>query len=290
MNFMEELFQVPDEPAEFDAVLVPLRDMVVFPRTSAPLFMEEELLDAVQDLAEEGLAVVAVAQRDEEIDDPTPDDLFQTGTLIDPLHILRLPEGGISVMVRGLWRVHIKGFLPEQNGLMIAHVESIAEPAVEDTWNCKTACTTKCRKRWTRPSVNTSCANNCASSSANWANATPSLAKPKNCASASWKAPCPRRCAKRRSKSSDASKPCPPWYPKWASFAPTSIGCSTCHGANRHPKKSTSKKPPRYSTKITTPCKKPKSAFSNTWRCASWRATKCPARFSVWRGQPCLHA
>ncbi len=134
---MEDLFHVPDEPIEFDAVLVPLRDIVVFPRTSTPLFMEEALLDAVQNLAEEDLDVVAVAQRDEEIDTPTPDDIFQIGTGIEPMHMLRLPEGGVSVMVQGLWRVRIKEFLPERDGLMIARVESIPEPEVENTQNVR---------------------------------------------------------------------------------------------------------------------------------------------------------
>nr|WP_290666778.1 endopeptidase La [Ardenticatena sp.] len=137
MNIMEDLFHVPDEPIEFDAVLVPLRDIVVFPRTSTPLFMEEALLDAVQNLAEEDLDVVAVAQRDEEIDTPTPDDIFQIGTGIEPMHMLRLPEGGVSVMVQGLWRVRIKEFLPERDGLMIARVESIPEPEVENTQNVR---------------------------------------------------------------------------------------------------------------------------------------------------------
>lgn len=125
--------QPPEKPETFEAVLVPLRDIVVFPRANAPLFMEEFLLEGVEDLNEEGFDVVAVAQRSADIDEPEPDDLFTIGTLIEPMNVLRLPEGGVSVLVQGLWRVRIKEFLPPRNGFLMARVETIPEPEVEKT-------------------------------------------------------------------------------------------------------------------------------------------------------------
>ncbi|MCX7681913.1 MAG: endopeptidase La [Anaerolineae bacterium] len=100
----------PDEVIE--APLLPLRDMVMFPRMVAPLFVGRDFsIEAVEAAHEEDELVITVAQRDAEALEPGPEDLFTFGTLVEIGRMLRMPDGTISVLGRGVQRVQIIEYL-----------------------------------------------------------------------------------------------------------------------------------------------------------------------------------
>jgi ATP-dependent Lon protease len=96
----------PDEVIE--APLLPLRDMVMFPRMVTPLFVGRDFsIEAIEVAQERGETVIAVAQRDVDVVDPGPEDLYTFGTEIDVGRMLRIPDGSISVLSQGIQRVQI---------------------------------------------------------------------------------------------------------------------------------------------------------------------------------------
>jgi len=111
MDFEEEgLHRSPDETIE--APLLPLRDMVMFPRMVTPLFVgRDRSMEAVEVANARGEPLITVAQRDVDVLEPSPEDLFTFGTEVDIGRTLRMPDGTISILSQGLQRVQIVEYL-----------------------------------------------------------------------------------------------------------------------------------------------------------------------------------
>lgn len=103
----------PREPAnEFDVPpniflpMMPLREVVMFPRSIVPLFVGRDTsIKAIeQSLAGFDKQIFLVAQKSPEAEEPGPDDLYTLGTVSRILQLLRLPDGTIKVLFEGLYR------------------------------------------------------------------------------------------------------------------------------------------------------------------------------------------
>lgn len=89
-----------------------LRDVVVYPQMVIPLFVGREKSIRSLDIAmESDKQVFLVAQKDAAIDDPTADDVYETGTVASILQMLKLPDGTVKVLVEGVKRAQIKQFI-----------------------------------------------------------------------------------------------------------------------------------------------------------------------------------
>src|SRR5512141_7937 len=86
--------------------LVPLRDMVVFPRMMAPFVVGRAssiaALEAALLLPEKWIFLAA--QRDPKVDEPAPGDIHDVGVIASVVQSLKLPNGHIKVMVEGVSR------------------------------------------------------------------------------------------------------------------------------------------------------------------------------------------
>ncbi len=92
--------------------LLPVRDAVVFPSMILPLFVGRDLsAHAVESALESDRLIVLAAQRDPEVEDPGPDDLYGVGMVGMIMRLMQLPEGRLKVLVQGLTRVRIKQVL-----------------------------------------------------------------------------------------------------------------------------------------------------------------------------------
>src|SRR5689334_24532775 len=92
--------------------LLPLRDVVVFPHMVIPLFVgRPKSIKALEAAMEEGKNVVLVAQKSAAKDDPSPEDLYDVGSVASILQMLKLPDGTVKVLVEGIQRVRINHVL-----------------------------------------------------------------------------------------------------------------------------------------------------------------------------------
>ena len=92
--------------------LLPLRDVVVFPHMVIPLFVgRPKSIKALEAAMEEGKNVVLIAQKSAANDDPTPEDLYDVGSVASILQMLKLPDGTVKVLVEGVHRARIKRVL-----------------------------------------------------------------------------------------------------------------------------------------------------------------------------------
>src|SRR6266511_187589 len=100
-------------PAEVS--LVPLREAVVFPKLVVPLGVgREKSVAAINDaMAQERHLIILAAQRDAEIDDVQPEQIYNVATIAEIVRLLRIPDGSAQIIVQGLQRVRITGYSKE---------------------------------------------------------------------------------------------------------------------------------------------------------------------------------
>ena len=93
--------------------LLPLRDVVVFPFMVTPLLVGRPASVAAVERAMEGDKLLCVAaQREAEVEEPERDDLYQVGTVIKVLQVIRTPDEALKILVEGLARVDLTDLEP----------------------------------------------------------------------------------------------------------------------------------------------------------------------------------
>lgn len=91
--------------------LLPLRDVVIFPSMTLPLFVGRTASVAAMEEAERGEKLLfAAAQIRPDVSDPGREDLHETGSVIRILQIFRLPDGTMRILVEGLARARLTSF------------------------------------------------------------------------------------------------------------------------------------------------------------------------------------
>ena len=102
----------PNADGLIEAVLIPLRDLVLFPNMVAPLFVgRERSLAAISAAHDHEETAIGVAQLNVEIADPLPDDLNVFGTEMALGRPMRMMDGTVSVLAQGRRRVEIVEFI-----------------------------------------------------------------------------------------------------------------------------------------------------------------------------------
>lgn len=100
--------------------VLPLRDIVVYPKMIVPLFVgREKSIKALQEVVDTDQNVILVTQKSAAVEDPTEKDIFGVGTLGTILQLLKLPDGTVKVLIEGVERVKIDKFLKNENYLEV---------------------------------------------------------------------------------------------------------------------------------------------------------------------------
>ncbi|MBC7249876.1 MAG: endopeptidase La [Anaerolineae bacterium] len=109
--------------------VLPVRDTVMFPHMVSPLFVgRDRSLKAVDAAVANGDTIIVVAQRDPNVQEPGPEDLYTIGTEVEIVRMLRLPDGTTSILVQGKQRVAIMEYI-QNLPYLAAYVQPIIEPS-----------------------------------------------------------------------------------------------------------------------------------------------------------------
>jgi ATP-dependent Lon protease len=132
----EELYRVPNMEPNADglieAVVLPLRDMVIFPRMVSPIFVGREAsLLAVQEAQRKEQTVIGLIQKDSELNEPGVDDFLPIGVEMAVGRLLSMPDGSRSALVQGRKRVEIVEFIRTKPYLKV-RARVINEPQTAD--------------------------------------------------------------------------------------------------------------------------------------------------------------
>jgi len=82
--------------------VLPLRDIVVFPNVTTPLFVgREKSINALDFVMTETKKILLLAQKNPDVDNPKDKDLYSIGTIAEVLQLLKLPDGTVKILVEG---------------------------------------------------------------------------------------------------------------------------------------------------------------------------------------------
>lgn len=113
--------------------VLPLRDIVVYPKMIVPLFVgREKSIRALQDVVDKDQNIILATQKNAATEDPTSDDVFHVGTVGTVLQMLKLPDGTVKVLIEGMERVKITKFLKNPD-YMEVQAEILPDAVENDT-------------------------------------------------------------------------------------------------------------------------------------------------------------
>ncbi|MEL1240311.1 endopeptidase La [Flavobacterium flavipallidum] len=115
--------------------ILPLRNMVLFPGVVIPITAgRDKSIKLIDDANADGKIIGVVAQKNEDIEDPTKEDINSIGTVARILRVLKMPDGTTTVILQGKKRFEIESITTEEPYLQ-AVIKDFAEdrPESDDT-------------------------------------------------------------------------------------------------------------------------------------------------------------
>lgn len=119
---------------KMDVLVLPLRDVVVFPGNVMPLFVgREKSIHALNEAMQGDKQIFLVTQKSAELDVPSLEDLYTVGTMANILQLLKLPDGTVKVLVEGVQRFKLSSLHVENNVLLgdITEIETNSDNDVD---------------------------------------------------------------------------------------------------------------------------------------------------------------
>jgi ATP-dependent Lon protease len=111
-----------------DIPLLPLRNTVLFPGVVLPITVgRDKSIKAVNDAYKADKLVGVVAQKDSEVEDPTISDLEDIGTVARIVKLIKMPDGGTTVIIQGRTRFKVTAITTD-DPYFKANIEVIVEP------------------------------------------------------------------------------------------------------------------------------------------------------------------
>jgi ATP-dependent Lon protease len=114
--------------------VLPLKESVPFPDILTPLAVgQERSVKLVNDVLAGNRMLVMAASRDGDIENPTPENVYDVGVAGTVARMVKMPDGSLRILVHGAQRVRLGDFIQTQPYL-VARIEELpddVEPSVE---------------------------------------------------------------------------------------------------------------------------------------------------------------
>src|SRR3954465_4295545 len=95
--------------------LLPLRNTVLFPGVVLPITVgRDKSIKAVNDAYKADKLIGVVAQKDSNIEDPTVSDLEDIGTVARIVKLIKMPDGGTTIIIQGKKRFKMLALVEEE--------------------------------------------------------------------------------------------------------------------------------------------------------------------------------
>jgi ATP-dependent Lon protease len=125
----EDLTQVEIPPI---LPLLPLRGIVIFPGQTHPFLVSRpSSLKLIEDVGQSSRIIALAAQKNPEEENPAPEELYQRGTAVRILKLLKYPDQSVRVLVQGIARIELRQFTQREPYFM-AQVNRLIETATQD--------------------------------------------------------------------------------------------------------------------------------------------------------------
>ena len=121
----EEALRNEELPKE--VAILPLRNTVLFPVVVIPITAgRDKSIQLIKDANKSDKIIGVVAQKDQNIENPSPSDLYSLGTVAQILKVLKMPDGNTTVIIQGKRRFEIQTITKEDPYLK-AYINPVEE-------------------------------------------------------------------------------------------------------------------------------------------------------------------
>ena len=95
--------------------MMPIRDVVIFPYMMTPFVVgRESSVRALEEAMAGSKQIFLATQHDASIDEPSPNEIYSVGTVVNIVQSLKLPDGNIKVLVEGVERAKVVSISDEE--------------------------------------------------------------------------------------------------------------------------------------------------------------------------------
>ncbi|MDR7693252.1 endopeptidase La [Riemerella anatipestifer] len=131
-SFVTEEIQEKAENTEQNLFpILPVRDMVMFPKIIMPITAgREKSIKLLQDAQLNNEIIGIISQKNAKEQNPTEKDLYKVGTTAKILKIIKLPDGNITAIMRGVGRFKLNK-LVEKEPFLKAEIEKLNETSTK---------------------------------------------------------------------------------------------------------------------------------------------------------------
>ena len=104
----EDEEEMNNEELPQDLPILPLRNTVLFPGVVIPITAgRDKSIKLINDANAGGKVIGVVSQKNEDDEDPSPEDINKVGTVARILRVLKMPDGNVTVILQGKKRFEI---------------------------------------------------------------------------------------------------------------------------------------------------------------------------------------
>ena len=105
----EDEEEMNNEVLPNDLPILSLRNTVLFPGVVIPITAgRDKSIKLINDTNANGKVIGVVAQKDESIEEPSPNDVHHIGTVARIIRVLKMPDGNTTVILQGKKRFEIQ--------------------------------------------------------------------------------------------------------------------------------------------------------------------------------------
>lgn len=115
--------------------VIPTMDIVVFPQMIVPLLvLDERIIHGIQQ-ATEGSKMIMLLATKKQVDNKNTaigtKDLYSIGTVASIMRLIKIPEGGIKILVQGLCKAQVKEIITHEESLQVI-IEEFSQEETSD--------------------------------------------------------------------------------------------------------------------------------------------------------------
>lgn len=114
--------------------VIPMRDIIAFPQMVAPIFVNRKFSSIALEnsLLSESHEVILLAQKKTQQDEPSIEDLYETGILGKVVQVLKFPDGAVKALIEGIKRIKAVNLSFEEEFIRANYEELVEETESEE--------------------------------------------------------------------------------------------------------------------------------------------------------------
>ena len=132
LSLDEEDNMEPDEGYPDSIPILALKNTVLFPGIVIPITVgRDKSIKAINSAYGEDRIIGVLSQKDHLIENPSPEDLYQVGTVARILKLLKMPDGTATAIIQGRRRFSVREFTSE-SPFLVGNIDILAEQNSEN--------------------------------------------------------------------------------------------------------------------------------------------------------------